>query len=147
MNLKIYKMKKTIETLTFLLAGLIIFGCSSENPGEEAQKEGEAINEILTVSENMELIQFHAENRCMTCNKIEANSLKTLKAIEGISFRLVNVDQNEEEANLFEAAGTALFLHNKETGAKKELTDFAFMNAGDEEKFMNGLIAEIKSFK
>lgn len=140
-------MKKNIRTLTFLLAGLMIFGCSSNNHSEEAQKEGDAINEVFKVSENIELIQFHSENRCMTCNKIEANSLETLKAIEGISFRLVNVDENEDEANSFEAAGTALFLQNKETGAKKELTDFAFMNAGNEEKFMNGLIAEIQSFK
>lgn len=140
-------MKTIFKISSVLFLVLIMSACGESTTQEEVQTESEAATEKLVVNENIELIQFHAENRCMTCNKIEANSLETLKAIEGISFRLVNVDENEEEANSFEAAGTALFLHNKETGAKKELTDFAFMNAGDEEKFMNGLIAEIKSFK
>ncbi len=140
-------MKTIFKISSVLFLGLIMSACGESTTQEEVKTESEAATEKLVVNENIELIQFHSENRCMTCNKIEANSLETLKAIEGISFRLVNVDENEEEANSFEAAGTALFLHNKETGAKKELTDFAFMNAGDEEKFMNGLIAEIKSFK
>ena len=140
-------MKTIFKISSVLFLGLIMSACGESTTQEEVKTENEAATEKLVVNENIELIQFHSENRCMTCNKIEANSLETLKAIEGISFRLVNVDENEEEANSFEAAGTALFLHNKETGAKKELTDFAFMNAGDEEKFMNGLIAEIKSFK
>ena len=140
-------MKTIFKISSVLFLGLIMSACGESTTQEEVKTESEAATEKLVVNENIELIQFHSENRCMTCNKIEANSLETLKAIEGISFRLVNVNENEEEANSFEAAGTALFLHNKETGAKKELTDFAFMNAGDEEKFMNGLIAEIKSFK
>lgn len=140
-------MKTIFKISSVLFLGLIMSACGESTTQEEVKTESEAATEKLVVNENIELIQFHSENRCMTCNKIEANSLETLKAIEGISFRLVNVDENEEEANSFEAAGTALFLHNKETGAKKELTDFAFMNAGDEEKFMNGLRAEIKSFK
>lgn len=140
-------MKTIFKISSVLFLGLIMSACGESTTQEEVKTESEAATENLVVNENIELIQFHSENRCMTCNKIEANSLETLKAIEGISFRLVNVDENEEEANSFEAAGTALFLHNKETGAKKELTDFAFMNAGDEEKFMKELRAEIIQFE
>lgn len=140
-------MKTIFKISSVLFLGLIMSACGESTTQEEVKTESEAATEKLVVNENIELIQFHSENRCMTCNKIEANSLETLKAIEGISFRLVNVDENEEEANSFEAAGTALFLHNKETGAKKELTDFAFMNAGDEEKFMKELRAEIIQFE
>ena len=139
-------MKTIFKISSVLFLGLIMSACGESTTQEVAVTGSDATTGQLVVTENIELIQFHSENRCMTCNKIETNSLETLKAIEGISFRLVNVDENEEEANSFEAAGTALFLHNKETGVKKELTDFAFMNAGDQEKFMNGLREEIIQF-
>ncbi len=51
-------------------------------------------------------------------------------------------------AEQFEATGTALFLYNPKTGKKKDLTDFAFMNAKSKpEEFKKGLINEIKNFK
>jgi hypothetical protein len=96
----------------------------------------------------VEVIQFHSENRCMTCNKIETLTKETLKAYSNVSFSLVNVDdkKNEKKADEFEAAGTALFLYNSKTGKKKELTDFAFMNASNKDKFIAGLKKEINSF-
>lgn len=96
----------------------------------------------------IEIIQFHSAHRCMTCNKIEALTRETLRAYPNIPFSLVNVDdkKNEEQAEQFEAAGTALFLHNPKTGKRKELTDFAFMNAGNKEKFIEGLKKEIDAF-
>ena len=55
---------------------------------------------------------------------------------------------NEKIAEQFEATGTALFLYNPKTGAKKDLTDFAFMNANsDPAKFKKGLEKEIIAFK
>lgn len=112
----------------------------------------EAQNTKLTSSSNtdakIEVIQFHSEHRCMTCQKIEQLTRETLKSYKGIPFTLVNVDEkkNEKKAEQFEASGTALFLYNPQTGAKKDLTDFAFMNAGNEEKFMEGLKKEISQF-
>lgn len=96
----------------------------------------------------IEVIQFHSEHRCMTCNKIEALTKETLKSYAQIPFKLVNVDdkKNEKMAERFEATGTALFLYNIKTGKKKDLTDFAFMNAGDKEKFIAGLKKHINSF-
>lgn len=96
----------------------------------------------------VEVIQFHSENRCMTCNKIETLARETLKAYSNISFSLVNVDdkKNEKKADEFEAAGTALFLYNSKTGKKKDLTDFAFMNASNKDKFIAGLKKEINAF-
>ena len=54
-----------------------------------------------------------------------------------IPFSLVNVDDknNAQKAGQFQATGTALFLYNPKTGQKKDLTDFAFMNAGSDKKF------------
>lgn len=96
----------------------------------------------------IEVIQFHSEHRCMTCNKIEALTKETLKSYPKTTFRLVNVDEekNEKMAEQFEATGTALFLYNPATKKKKDLTDFAFMNAGDREKFVAGLKKHISGF-
>jgi len=97
----------------------------------------------------IEVIQFHSEHRCMTCLKIEkltratlANNFKTLP------FRLVNVEEkkNEKLAEQFQATGTALFLYNSKTGKKKDLTEFAFMKAGDEKAFDVELKKQIKDF-
>jgi hypothetical protein len=85
----------------------------------------------------------------MTCNKIEKLTRETVAGYSDISFSLVNVDEkeNEDQAEAFEAFGTALFLHNPKTGEKENLTDFAFMNAGNKEKFMAGLKEEISNFR
>lgn len=78
-----------------------------------------------TVDAKIEVIQFHSEHRCMTCNKIEKLSKEALKDFPGIPFSLVNVDdeKNEEKAEEFEAFGTALFLYNPATGEKMNLTE------------------------
>jgi len=96
----------------------------------------------------IEVIQFHSEHRCMTCNKIEALTKETLKSYPKIKFRLVNVDEekNQKMAEQFEATGTALFLYNPATKKKKDLTDFAFMHVGDKEKFDAGLKKYINNF-
>lgn len=101
-----------------------------------------------TADAKIEVIQFHSEHRCMTCNKIETLTKETLKAYPNIPFSLVNVDdkKNEKKTEQFEATGTALFLYNPKTGKKKDLTDFAFMNAGNNEKFIEGLKKEIDLF-
>mgnify|MGYP001499158671 CR=1 FL=1 len=101
-----------------------------------------------SVKSGMEVLQFHSEHRCMTCNKIEEYARETLKSYPSVSFSLVNVDdkKNEKMAEKFEATGTALFLYNAKTGKKKDLTDFAFMNAGNKEKFIAGLKKEMDQF-
>jgi hypothetical protein len=124
--------------ITFLL-----FAFSASN--------SQAQNTKTTLSSSggdIEVIQFHSEHRCMTCNKIEALAKETLKGYENVPFTLVNVDdkKNEQKAGQFEATGTALFLFNSKTGKKKDLTDFAFMNAGNEGKFIAGLKKEIDLF-
>ncbi|MFA6260309.1 MAG: nitrophenyl compound nitroreductase subunit ArsF family protein [Bacteroidia bacterium] len=97
----------------------------------------------------IEVIQFHSEHRCKTCLKIETLTKATLdKHFKSIPFRLVNVDDNKNSkmAEAFEASGTALFLYNPKTGKKKDLTDFAFMKAGDEVKFEAELKKYIEDF-
>ena len=131
-------MKKSIVTL-FAFMALVI---TSFNGKAQTPKTTVAISTI-------EVIQFHSSHRCMTCLKIEkltratlANSFKTLP------FRLVNVEEkkNEKMAEQFQATGTALFLFNSKTGKKKDLTEFAFMKAGDEKLFEVELKKQIEDF-
>jgi hypothetical protein len=106
------------------------------------------ITKVKAEITGVQVIQFHSEHRCVTCNKIESLTKETLKSFPAITFSLVNVDdeKNERQAEKFEATGTALFLYNPKTGKKKDLTDFAFMNAGNKNKFMEGLKKEINLF-
>lgn len=97
----------------------------------------------------VEIIQFHSEHRCVTCLKIEKLTRTTITSyFPNVPFSLVNVDdkKNARKAEQFEATGTALFLYNVKNGRKKDLTDFAFMNAGDEKKFEAELKKYIEDF-
>jgi hypothetical protein len=135
-------MTKSIFTsvLAMLLLLFVSYNSNGQTPKKETQK-----TEVSTV----QVIQFHSEHRCMTCNLIEKLTREVLQNHKNIPFSLVNVDdkKNEKMAEQFEATGTALFLYNPKTGKKKDLTDFAFMNAkSNSKKFKEGLEKEIKAF-
>ena len=133
-----------IKNTFFSIASVMLLLFSACN-GEAQNTEQTQSN---STNSTIEIIQFHSEHRCMTCNKIESLVKETLKSYPDISFSLINVDdkKNEKKAEEFEAAGTALFLYNPATGKKKDLTDFAFMNAGNKEKFIAGLKKEMDLF-
>jgi len=127
---------------TFSMLALFFFtSCQGETKTSE--------DWVLSANEGIEVIQFHSEHRCITCNKIENLARKTLENQDEIKFSLINVDDpdNESIAEYFEAAGTALFLYDNATRKKIDLTDFAFMQANDSEAFMAGLKKEIEGFR
>ncbi len=97
---------------------------------------------------SIQMIQFHSQHRCLSCRTIEKFTREVVANYPSILFKLINVDQkkNEALANEFEASGTALFLFNPKTGKKKSLTDFGFMNVGNEEKFKELLKQHIDEF-
>ena len=137
-------MTKSIFTTVFTTIMLLFISCNSN--GQSAKKVNANNSSISTI----QVIQFHSEHRCVTCNLIEKLTRETLQKYPAISFTLINVDnkKNEKMAEKFEATGTALFLYNSKTGAKKDLTDFAFMNAkSNEKKYKAGLEKEINAFK
>ena len=117
--------------------------------------KNEVKEEIKPIVENsktteIQLIQFHTEHRCVTCNNIEKLSKETIKENDAISFVLYNVDdkKNEKLAEEFEATGTSLYLYNSKTKTIKDLTEMAFMYAKNEgEKFKIELQKEISEFK
>ena len=122
---------------------ITFFSCKNE------AKEETKISEN-TVQTDIQLIQFHTEHRCETCNNIEKLSKETIKGNEAISFVLYNVDdeKNAKVAEQFEATGTSLYLYNSKTKATKDLTEMAFMYAKNEgDKFKTELQKEISEFK
>ena len=122
---------------------ITFFSCKNE------AKEETKISEN-TVQTDIQLIQFHTEHRCVTCNNIEKLSKETIKGNEAISFVLYNVDdeKNAKVAEQFEASGTSLYLYNSKTKATKDLTEMAFMYAKNEgDKFKTELQKEISEFK
>lgn len=135
-------MKKNILKSIIITVLLLFVSCDGNSQTKKTTAK------TSTAKTTIEIIQFHSEHRCMTCNKIEKLTRLTLKYFPTIPFLLVNVDEtkNEKKAEQFEATGTALFLYNPKTGKKKDLTDFAFMTAGDEAKFQKELKKEIEKF-
>ena len=131
-------MKKSIVTLFAFMAFVFAVFMGSA----QTQK-------AVVINPTIEMIQFHSEHRCMTCLKIEKLTRATLSnSFKTLPFRLVNVEEkkNEKMAEQFQATGTALFLFNSKTGKKKDLTEFAFMKAGDEKVFEAELKKQIEDF-
>lgn len=131
---------KNLSLTMFAFMAFMFAACNSE-----AQNKTTVAANKTTI----EVIQFHSEHRCVTCLKIEKLTKVTLvKYFPTIPFSLVNIDdkKNAKKAEQFEAAGTALYLYNPATGKKKDLTDFAFMKAGDEKKFEAELKKYIEDF-
>ena len=128
-------MKKVHITLYVLLS--LVFSAATSKAQQSKQATA------------VEVIQFHSEHRCVSCVKIEKLTRTTLSNnFPGMPFTLVNLDdkKNVKKAEQFEATGTALFLYNTKTGRKKDLTEFAFMKAGDDQKFEAELKKYIEDF-
>lgn len=132
---------KNLSLTLFAFMSFILAACNIE-----AQQKKSS---VIAKNPAIEVIQFHSEHRCVTCVLIEKLARKTLtNNFPNVPFSLVNVDdkKNAKKAEQFEAAGTALYLYNPATGRKKDLTDFAFMKAGDEKKFEELLKKYIEDF-
>ena len=122
-------MKKVVFFLVWPFLSLVSINAFSQEQQKVVAKQ---------VSLPVEVIQFHLEHRCFSCNNIEKFTKASLAAYyPAIPFKLVNVERKENEklATAFEASGSSLFLYNKVTGKKKDLTKAAFLAAGDQKKF------------
>lgn len=104
-------------------------------------------------AQTIEVLDFHSTHRCRTCVSIEKSARAALESHFGqelaagtVVFKTINVDdpQNARMAEQFEAAGSALWVYCPDTQAKVDLTDFAFMNIGNAEKFRQRIVAEVR---
>jgi hypothetical protein len=83
-------------------------------------------------STKLQIVYFHAKNRCPTCISIEENTKKTLDTYfaaqlkDGtIKLQVLDVseEKNEKMVEKYEADGSGLFL-TKVDGKKETTTDF-----------------------
>jgi hypothetical protein len=137
---------KKFNILVLILVSTLLFSCNGKIKKEKPIVE--------TLTNRIEVIDFHSTHRCMTCNAIEANTKYTLDTYfpnelkkESITFQVVNVDEEEnyKMAEKFEATGTALFINVIVDGEETsiDLTEFAFMEGNDQEVFSTKLKAKI----
>lgn len=134
---------------TFSLVGLFsLFTACNTNAQQPAKASAATVARI-------DVIDFHTDHRCRTCLTIEGLTKEVLNSTfapqmksGAITFLLVNVDDkaNATLAEDFGAYGTALFLHVHKNGKaeKVDLTEWAFMKAGDAEAFKAELTKRIK---
>lgn len=134
-------MKKLFLRSVFATLLLVFVSCNGN-----AQTKKSAVKSNLTAA--IQVIQFHSEHRCMTCNKIEELTKVALKKYPAIPFSLVNADdkKNEKQCTQFQAYGSSLFLYNTKTKKIKNLTEMAFMNAGDQDKFIKEFNKNMDAF-
>ena len=127
-------MKKIVFSPVFIILAMLF-----------ASNNGNAQTKATTT---IQVIQFHSEHRCMTCNKIEELARIALKKYPSIPFSLVNADdkKNEKQCTQFQAYGSSLFLYNTKSKKIKNLTEMAFMNAGDQEKFITEFYKNMDAF-
>ena len=140
-------MKNHILTLLYIFI-LGFTGCTGNS-----QSNDQGIENGVNI---VQVINFHSNYRCVTCNAIEKQSRETIENNfkdelgEGtLIFKTVNVTEktNYKLAEEFEASGTALFIHILVDGQseKVNLTQFAFMNArSDDGAFEKRLVGEIQ---
>ena len=138
---------KKFNILVLILVSALLFSCN-----EKVKKDKSTVE---TLTNRVEVIDFHSTHRCMTCNAIEANTRYTLDTYfpnelkkESITFQVVNVDEEEnyKMAEKFEATGTALFINVIVDGKESpiDLTEFAFMEGNDQEVFSTKLKTKIE---
>ena len=127
-------MKKIVFSSVFLILAMLF-----------ASNNGNAQTKATTT---IQVIQFHSEHRCMTCNKIEELTRIALKKYPSIPFSLVNADdkKNEKQCTQFQAYGSSLFLYNTKSKKIKNLTEMAFMNAGYQDKFIKEFNKNMAAF-
>jgi hypothetical protein len=145
---------KTLTQFVMLVSILFLTSCSGRAQSGDIQLEKNV--------DRIEVIDFHTDHRCKTCLTIESLTKTILadryaKEMENgrITFQLINVDEEENLsiAEKFGAYGTSLMLNVIRNGEEKQvdLTNFAFMNADNEEKFTRGfqekLNAELKNLQ
>ncbi len=71
------KSKNIFCLFTTVMMLLLNYNCEAQIPKN---------NSTLSSDAKIEVIQFHSEHRCMTCNKIEILTKEALKAYPNISF-------------------------------------------------------------
>jgi hypothetical protein len=140
-SLKSKLMKTKLQFSIWLFSSFFLMMCTGT-----AQQSPQAEE---SVSDKIEVFDFHTDHRCKTCLTIEKLTKSILQneysteMEEGIiTFQLINADDKEnfDIAKKFGAFGTSLIINVIQNGEESfvDLTKFAFLNAANSTKFTEG---------
>lgn len=164
-------MKRLILILAVCL-GTLACGNNSNNGGSkcssnsgtacctEDSRSGKTLSEnARSVQDRVEILCFHAKQRCATCLAIEKNVREVVENefADGLKngtvvFRTIDISEkeNKEIAGKYEVTWSSLFVCRWKDGKEtyENLTEYAFMNARTApEKFRNGLAEKIREMQ
>lgn len=121
-------MKSTIITLLLILTGLFNLDSFAESPKQE--------NKPKISADKIEVYYFHYSRRCLTCQAVENETLKSIKNLYPvlyksgkITFSSVNLDQSNSKklAEKLSIGGQTLLV--VKGNIKTDLTDKGFLYA------------------
>ena len=141
-------MKKALLMLTLAIG---LFSCSTKS--SESQTDATLVAE--DVKDHVELIYFYGKQRCITCRAIEKFSKEVVDSLvatgvpaDELSFKVIDINENEALADSYEVAGSSLFLvkYNGGHETRDNLTSFGFGNAKSKpDVFKQGLTEKIET--
>jgi thioredoxin fold protein len=144
---------KTILSLSAisLMAIVLLSGClsnSSKDGKMDEQKSGE-------IEDHVEVLYFHGKAQCITCRAIEKFASEAIDSVFAdevklgrVSFRVIDIDENEELANDYQTTWSSLFVTTFKNGeeTRENLTEFGFSTArNNHDVFQDSLIHVIRN--
>lgn len=154
-------MKKKFVSSFFILISLMISGCSQTptaggQNNESKQEINNSVTDAKVSADKLEVYYFHRTARCKTCMAIGEYTAKTMMESFSeevgngkIDYREINIDlpENKEVAQKFQASGSSLFINQIKDGQDKIEQDTKVWSlAGDEFKFKAYLSEKINSY-
>jgi hypothetical protein len=145
-------MKKVFNFL-FILISVIAISCNNSSTKQLSENKSDSLNTDKNMNLKLEIIYFHATNRCPTCNAVENNAKQLLEENfkqqmnnGEISFKSLNFDEKENKSitEKYQVSFSTLLLINHQNG-KETLNDFtetAFMYAKNEPEKYKALLKD-----
>jgi len=130
-NLNFNSMQKLLNVF-FVLSLIFAISCNNNSNKQSANNKTENLNVDKNSNAKLEIIYFHATNRCITCNAVENNaksllneSFKPQLEKGEVTFRSLNIDEAENNAltEKFQISFSSLLLIHHQNG-KDEVSDF-----------------------
>ncbi len=141
-------MKKILVVLAVAMLTVACGGTGEKKTNETTTKT--AVAETKVTKDIIQVLNFHGQNRCITCKAIEklTGEVVTELASKNIKLSIINVSDkaNEEIADKYQATWTSLQLDYN--GKVVDLTKMAFANAKNKpEEFKKNLKEAIENIK
>lgn len=119
------------------------------------QQQSQSQSQLQDTGDRVEVLYFHAKQRCATCMAIEKNTKDVIETqfadeLENgtVIFRIIDISEpeNEKIADKYEVTWSSLFVSQWKDGKEtyENLTEYAFANARTSpETFKSGLTEKI----